>query len=62
MGPKTRHGLHGSCTALVDVNGPGEAIPRSELPTMRAVLRHGIYLQDNLLLEEEIDRRNFSRW
>ena len=60
MGPKTIHELHGSCTTLVDVTGPGEAINKSELPTMRAVLRHGIYLQDKLLLEEEIDRRNFS--
>ena len=30
------------------------------LTRVRAVLRHGIYLQDKLLLEEEIDRRNFS--
>ena len=60
MGPKTRHDLHGSCTTLVYVTGPGKAINKSELPTMRAVLRHVIYLQDKLLLEEEIDRRNFS--
>jgi hypothetical protein len=60
MGPKTRHDLHGSYTTLVDATGPVEAIPRSELPRMRVVLRHGIYLQDKLLLEEEIDRRNFS--
>ena len=45
MGPKTRHDLQGSCTTLVDVTGPGEAIDKSELQTMRAVLRHGIYLQ-----------------
>ena len=53
MGPKTRHDLHGSCTTLVDVTGPGEAITRNELPTMRAALGPRIYLQDKLLLKEE---------
>ena len=29
----------------------------TELPTLRGVLRHGIYLQEE---EEEVDRRNYS--
>ena len=32
----------------------------TELPTLRGVLRHGIYLQEKKLLEEEVDRRNYS--
>ena len=57
MGPKTRHK---SGTTLSDVTGPGEPMILTELPTMRGVLRHGIYLQEKKLLEEDIDRRNYS--
>ena len=32
---------------------------QTELPTLRAVLRHGIFLQEMALLEEDVDRRNF---
>ena len=32
----------------------------TELPTLRGVLRHGIYLQEKKLLEEGVDRRNYS--
>ena len=39
--------------------GFGEEMPLTELPTLRMVLRHGIYLQEKALLEEDIDRRNF---
>ena len=31
----------------------------TEIPTLRDVLRHGIYLQEKCLLEEDVDRRNF---
>ena len=57
MGPKTRHE---SGTCLGDVTGPGEPMSQTELPTLRGVLRHGIYLQEKKLLEEEVDRRNCS--
>ena len=33
---------------------------QTELPTLRVVLRHGIYLQEKKLLEEGVDRRNYS--
>lgn len=33
---------------------------QTELPTLRGVLRHGIYLQEKKLLEEGVDRRNYS--
>ena len=33
---------------------------QTELPTFRGVLRHGIYLQEKKLLEEGVDRRNYS--
>ena len=32
----------------------------TELPTLRGLLRHGIYLQEKKLLEEDVDRRNYS--
>ena len=57
MGPKTRHEAG---TSLADVTGPGEPMAQTELPTLRGVLRHGIYLQEKKLLEEGVDRRNYS--
>ena len=57
MGPKTRHKIG---TTLSDVTGPGEPMMLNELPTIRGVLRHGIYLQEKKLLEEDVDRRNYS--
>ena len=42
------------------MTGPGEPMILTELPTMRGVLRHGIYLQEKKLLMEDIDRRNYS--
>ena len=57
MGPKTRHEAG---TSLADVTGPGEPMAQTELPTFRGVLRHGIYLQEKKLLEEGVDRRNYS--
>lgn len=57
MGPKTRAD---AATTLVDVTGPGEPMRETELPTLRGILRHGIYLQEKKLLEEEVDRRNYS--
>ena len=57
MGPKTRHE---SGTCLGDVTGPGEPMSQTELPTLRGVLGYGIYLQEKKLLEEEVDRRNYS--
>ena len=33
---------------------------QTELPTLRGVLRHGIYLQEKKLLEEGVDRMNYS--
>lgn len=56
MPPKTRQA---SGTALTDIVGPGEPMPHTELPTIRAVLRHGIHLQELKLLHEDVDRRNF---
>ena len=56
MGPKTRHE---SGTSVAGIVGVGEEMPITELPTLRMVLRHGIYLQEKALLEEDIDRRNF---
>jgi hypothetical protein len=56
MPPKTRHE---SGTTLGDIVGPGEPMSHSELPTTRAVLRHGIYLQEMKLLQEDVDRRNY---
>ena len=49
-----------SGTTLVDVTGPGKPMREMELPTLRGVLRHGIYLQEKKLLEEGVDRRNDS--
>ena len=54
---KTRHKIG---TTLSDVTGPGEPIILTELPTMRGVLRHEIYLEEKKLLEEDVDRRNYS--
>ena len=31
----------------------------TELPTLRALLRHGVYLQEKSLLEQDVDRRNY---
>ena len=56
MPPKTRHD---SGSSLADVVGPGEAMLVTELPTLRAVLRHGIYLQELKLLEEDTNHRNY---
>ena len=56
MGPKTRHE---SGSSLTDLVGPGAPMLMTELPTLRDVLRHGIYLQEKCLLEEDVDRRNF---
>lgn len=33
---------------------------QTELPSLRGVLRHGIYLQEKKLLEEGVDRRKYS--
>ena len=57
MGPKTRHEAG---TSLADVTDPGEPMAQTKLPTLRGVLRHGIYLQEKKLLEEGMDRRNYS--
>ena len=57
MGPKTRSD---AVTTLVDVTRPGEPMRETELPTLQGILRHGIYLQEKKLLEEEVDRRNYS--
>ena len=56
MGPKTRHQ---SGTIVVAIVGSGEEMPLTELPTLRMVLRHGIYLQEKALLEDNINKRNF---
>ena len=45
MPPKTRHE---SGTTLSDVVGVGEPMLPTELPTLRGLLRHGIYLQVNI--------------
>ena len=56
MGPKTRQESGSSLTVLV---GSGEPMLMTELPTLRALLRHGVYLQEKSLLEQDIDRRNY---
>ena len=56
MAPKTRND---SSSGLADIVGSGERMLQTELPTLRAVLRHGIFLQEMALLEEDVDRRNF---
>ena len=57
MSTKTRHEAG---TSLADVTGPGEPMAQTELPTLRGVLKHAIYLQEKKLLEEGVDRRNYS--
>ena len=57
MPPKTRHE---SGSSLSDVVGLAESMSHSELPTLRAVLRHGMYLQEKCLMESDTERRNFA--
>ena len=54
--PKTRHA---SGTGIGSILGHGEAMLTTELPTLRAVLRHGLYLQEKELVLEDRDRRNY---
>ena len=56
MPPKTRHDMESSLEELL---GTGEEFNQNELPTLRAVLRHGLFLQEKAQLEEDKDRRNF---
>ncbi len=57
MSTKTRYE---SSTSLADVTGPGEPMSHTKLPTLQGVLKHGIYIQEKKLLEEDVDRRNYS--
>ena len=56
MPPKTRHDME---TSLEELLGTREEFNQKELPTLRAVLRHGLFLQEKTQLEEDMDRRNF---
>ena len=56
MAPKTRHE---SGTSLSDIVGPGKPMSKTELPTLRASMQHGIYLQEIQLLQQGVDRRNY---
>ena len=49
-----------SGSSLSDVVGPGQPMSLTELPTVRATLQHGIYLKERRLLEEGVNRRNYS--
>ena len=51
MPPKTRH-VSGS--SLEEVLGTPEELNESELPTLRAVLRHGLYLQVILVVDVKV--------
>ena len=31
----------------------------TEVPTLRALLRHGVYFQEKALVEVDVDRRNY---
>ncbi|KAK8374322.1 hypothetical protein O3P69_011013 [Scylla paramamosain] len=57
MSPKTKYE---SSTSLADVTRPGEPMTHTELPTLRSILKHGIYIQEKKLMEEDVDRRNYS--
>ena len=54
--PKTRHA---SGTGMASILGHGEPMLNTELPTLRAVLRHGLYLQEKEFVLEDRDRRNY---
>ena len=56
MACKTRHA---SGTKLAEILGPGEPMSKNEFPTVRTALRHGLYLQEMALLQEDRDRRNY---
>ena len=56
MPPNTRHQIGASVEELL---GTAEEFNQNELPTLRAVLRHGLFLQEKAQLEEDRDRRNF---
>ena len=56
MAPKTKHE---SGTSLSDIVGPGKPMSKTELPTLRASMQHGIYLQEIKLLQHGVDRKNY---
>ena len=37
-----------------------QKIPLTKLPSLRIILRHGIYLQERALLEEDIDIKDLT--
>ena len=50
----------GTDTKMSDFLGPGQELIPSELPTLRALLRYGLQLQEMKLLVEDTDRRNYG--
>ena len=55
MGPKPKT-RHASGSKMSDLLGPGKEFTLSELPTLREVLRYGIWLR----LENTEDQRNYN--
>ena len=56
MGPKPKT-RHASGSKMSDLLGPGKEFTLSELPTLREVLRYGIWLR----LENTEDQRNYNK-
>ena len=56
--PKTRHD---SASKLKEYIGPSLELNPSEVPTLRAVLQHGLLLRDKKLLDENVDKRCYSK-
>ena len=48
-----------SSTELIHFVGSAQKLVGSYLPTLREVLRHGLYLQDSKHSSELVDKRNF---
>ena len=48
-----------SSTELIQFVESAQKLVGSELPTLREVLRHGLYLQDSKHSSELVDKRNF---
>ena len=53
---KTRHA---SSSSLSDFLGPGKELVPSQVPTLRAALQLGLYLQGERENQEELDKRNY---
>ena len=56
MSVKTRQA---SACPLANYLGPGKELIGTDLPTLRSALRHGLYLQDQRMSVEEVQKNNY---